>query len=77
MLEIGLLGISAGAFAVVLASGTAYVLITEWFNLRFSVPWASFGFGAVMLVAVLLIIAVSYVRLVIGRGIMARVRGMV
>lgn len=77
MLEIGLLGISAGVFAVVLASGTAYVLITEWFNLRFSVPWASFGFGAVMLVAVLLIIAVSYVRLVIGRGIMARVRGMV
>ncbi|PNK60656.1 ABC transporter permease [Psychrobacter sp. FDAARGOS_221] len=77
ILEIGLLGISAGMFAVVLASGTAYVLITEWFNLRFSVPWASFGLGAVMLVAVLLIIAVSYVRLVIGRGIMARVRGMV
>lgn len=77
MLEIGLLGISAGVFAVALASGTAYVLITEWFNLRFSVPWASFGLGAVMLVAVLLIIAVSYVRLVIGRGIMARVRGMV
>lgn len=77
MLEIGLLGVSAGVFAVVLASGTAYVLITQWFNLRFSVPWGSFGFGALMLVAVLLIIAVSYVRLVIGRGIMARVRGMV
>ena len=77
MLEIGLLGVSAGVFAVVLASATAYVLITEWFNLRFSVPWLSFGIGGLMLVAVLIIIAVSYVRLVIGRGIMARVREMV
>ena len=77
MLEIGLLGISAGVFAVVLASGTAYLVITHWFNLRFSIPWGSFGIGALMLVAVLLLIAVSYVRLVIGRGIMARVRGMV
>lgn len=77
MLEIGLLGVSAGVFAVLLASATAYVLITQWFNLRFSVPWGSFGIGALMLVAVLLLIAVSYVRLVIGRGIMARVRGMV
>ncbi|SUD92002.1 ABC transporter permease [Psychrobacter phenylpyruvicus] len=77
MLEIGLLGISAGVFAVVLASGAAYLVIVHWFNLRFSIPWDSFGIGALMLVAVLLIIAVSYVRLVIGRGIMARVRGMV
>ena len=77
MLEIGLLGVSAGVFAVLLASATAYVLITQWFNLRFSVPWLSFGMGGLMLVAVLLLIAVSYVRLVIGRGIMARVRGMV
>lgn len=77
MLEIGLLGISAGVFAVVLASGTAYLVITHWFNLRFSIPWDSFGIGALMLIAVLLLIAVSYVRLVIGRGIMARVRGMV
>jgi putative ABC transport system permease protein len=30
-----------------------------------------------MLMAVLLIIAITYVRLVIGKGIMARVRGMV
>lgn len=77
MLEIGLLGISAGVFAVVLASGAAYLVIVHWFNLRFSIPWDSFGVGALMLVAVLLLIAVSYVRLVIGRGIMARVRGMV
>ena len=77
MLEIGLLGISAGVFAVVLASGAAYLVIVHWFNLRFSIPWNSFGIGALMLVAVLLLIAVSYVRLVIGRGIMARVRGMV
>lgn len=77
MLEIGLLGISAGVFAVVLASGAAYLVIVHWFNLRFSIPWDSFGIGALMLVAVLLLIAVSYVRLVIGRGIMARVRGMV
>ena len=77
MLEIGLLGISAGVFAVVLASGAAYLVIVHWFNLRFSIPWDSFGIGALMLVGVLLLIAVSYVRLVIGRGIMARVRGMV
>ena len=77
MLEIGLLGISAGVFAVVLASGAAYLVIVHWFNLRFSIPWDSFGVGALMLVAVLLLIAVSYVRLVIGRGIMARVREMV
>ncbi len=77
MLEIGLLGVSAGTFAVILASGTAYVIITQWFNLPFSIPWGRFALGAVMLIAVLLIIAIGYVRLVIGRGIMARVRGMV
>ena len=77
ILEIGLLGISAGLIAVVGASITAWVLITQWFDLRFSVPWASFAMGGVALVAVLLVIAVSYVRLVIKKGIMARVRGMV
>lgn len=77
MLEIGLLGISAGLFAVVLASASAYVLITQWFDLRFAVPWGSFALGALLLVLVLVVIAVSYVRLVIGKGIMARVRGMV
>ncbi|WP_227428875.1 ABC transporter permease [Psychrobacter sp. I-STPA6b] len=76
ILEIGLLGISAGLIAVVGASITAWVLITQWFDLRFSVPWASFAMGGVALLAVLLIIAVSYVRLVIKKGIMARVRGM-
>ncbi|WP_230655663.1 ABC transporter permease [Psychrobacter sp. I-STPA10] len=77
ILEIGLLGISAGLIAMVGASITAWVLITQWFDLRFSVPWASFAMGGVALLAVLLIIAVSYVRLVIKKGIMARVRGMV
>lgn len=77
ILEIGLLGISAGLIAVLGASAGAWVLITKWFDLRFAVPWGSFALGAIMLMAVLLIIAITYVRLVIGKGIMARVRGMV
>jgi len=77
ILEIGLLGVSAGLIAVLGASAGAWVLITKWFDLRFAVPWGSFALGAIMLMAVLLIIAITYVRLVIGKGIMARVRGMV
>lgn len=77
ILEIGLLGVSAGLIAVLGASAGAWVLITKWFDLRFAVPWGSFALGAMMLMAVLLIIAITYVRLVIGKGIMARVRGMV
>ncbi|WP_131668727.1 ABC transporter permease [Psychrobacter pygoscelis] len=77
ILEIGLLGLSAGVIAVLGAGVAAWVVITQWFDLRFAVPWGSFSLGALMLMAVLLIIAISYVRLVIGKGIMARVRGMV
>ena len=77
ILEIGLLGVSAGLIAVMGASVGAWVLITQWFDLRFAVPWGSFALGAGLLVWVLVVIAVSYVRLVIGKGIMARVRGMV
>ncbi|CAM4022279.1 ABC transporter permease [Psychrobacter arenosus] len=77
ILEIGLLGVSAGLIAILGASAGAWVLITKWFDLRFAVPWGSFALGAVMLMTVLLIIAITYVRLVIGKGIMARVRGMV
>lgn len=77
ILEIGLLGLSAGVIAVLGASVAAWVVITQWFDLRFAVPWGSFGLGALMLMTVLLIIAISYVRLVIGKGIMARVREMV
>ncbi|MBV7434775.1 hypothetical protein KRX19_07015 [Cardiobacteriaceae bacterium TAE3-ERU3] len=77
ILEIGLLGVSAGLIVVVGVSITAWVLITQWFDLRFSVPLASFVMGGVALLTVLLIIAVSYVNLAIKKGIMARVRGMV
>ncbi|MDO5770135.1 MAG: ABC transporter substrate-binding protein, partial [Psychrobacter sp.] len=77
ILEISLLGVSAGLIAVIGASLGAWVVITQWFDLRFAVPWGSFALGAGLLVLVLVVIAVSYVRLVIGKGIMARVRGMV
>ena len=77
MLEIGVLGISAALFAVTIASIGAWLAITQWFNLRYSVPWMNLGIGSVALVALLLGIAIIYVRLVIGRGIMARVRAMV
>ena len=77
MLEIGVLGISASVFAVTIASVGAWLAITQWFNLRYSVPWMNLGIGGAALVALLLGIAIIYVRLVIGRGIMARVRAMI
>ncbi|MEN2751660.1 FtsX-like permease family protein [Psychrobacter sp. FBL11] len=77
ILELGVLGISAATFAVVIASVGAWAAITQWFNLQFSVPWTSLAIGGAALIVLLFAIAVIYVRLVIGRGIMARVRGMV
>ncbi|MEN8625509.1 ABC transporter permease [Psychrobacter proteolyticus] len=77
ILELGVLGISAATFAVVIASVGAWAAITQWFNLQFSVPWTSLAIGGVALVVLLFAIAIIYVRLVIGRGIMARVRAMI
>ncbi|OXL21807.1 ABC transporter permease [Psychrobacter sp. DAB_AL32B] len=77
ILELGLLGLSAATFAVIIASVGAWAAITQWFNLRFSVPWASLSIGGMALVVLLFGIAIIYVRLVIGRGIMARVRAMI
>ena len=77
ILELGILGISAALFAVIIANIGAWAAITQWFNLRFSVPWVSLGIGGVALVILLFAIAIIYVRLVIGRGIMARVRAMI
>ena len=77
ILELGILGISAALFAVIIANIGAWAAITQWFNLRFSVPWASLGMGGVALIGLLFAIAIIYVRLVIGRGIMARVRAMI
>ncbi|WP_352310852.1 FtsX-like permease family protein [Psychrobacter sp. W2-37-MNA-CIBAN-0211] len=77
ILELGVLGISAATFAVVIASVGAWAAITQWFNLQFSVPWMSLAIGGSALVVLLFAIAIIYVRLVIGRGIMARVRAMI
>ena len=77
ILELGVLGISAATFAVLIASVGAWAAITQWFNLQFSVPWTSLAIGGAALVILLFAIAVIYVRLVIGRGIMARVRAMI
>ena len=77
ILELGVLGISAATFAVVIASVGAWVAITQWFNLQFSVPWTSLAIGGAALIVLLFAIAIIYVRLVIGRGIMARVRAMI
>lgn len=76
-LELGILGISAALFAVIIANIGAWAAITQWFNLQFSVPWTSLGMGGVALIGLLFAIAIIYVRLVIGRGIMARVRAMI
>jgi len=77
ILELGVLGISAATFAVVIASVGAWAAITQWFNLQFSVPWMSLAIGGAALIVLLFAIAIIYVRLVIGRGIMARVRAMI
>jgi len=77
ILELGVLGISAATFAVVIASVGAWAAITQWFNLQFSVPWTSLATGGAALIVLLFAIAIIYVRLVIGRGIMARVRAMI
>ncbi len=77
ILELGVLGISAATFAVVIASVGAWAAITQWFNLQFSVPWLSLAIGGAALIILLFAIAIIYVRLVIGRGIMARVRAMI
>jgi len=77
ILEIGVLGVSAAVFAMTIASAGSWFAITQWFDLRFSVPWANLAIGGALLIALLFAIAIIYVRLVIGRGIMARVRAMV
>ncbi|WP_227672267.1 ABC transporter permease [Psychrobacter urativorans] len=77
ILEFGLLGISAAVFAVTIASVGAWAVITYWFNLQFSMPWLSIAMGSLVLIALLFAISIVYVRLVIGRGIMARVRAMI
>ena len=77
ILELSVLGISAAVFAVIIANVGAWAAITQWFSLRFSVPWMSLGIGGAALIGLLLAIAVIYVRLVIGRGIMTRVRAMI
>ncbi|WP_367106618.1 ABC transporter permease [uncultured Psychrobacter sp.] len=77
ILEISVLGVSAAVFAMTIASAGSWFAITQWFDLRFSVPWANLAIGGGLLLALLLGIAIIYVRLVIGRGIMARVRAMV
>ena len=76
MLELGLLGSSAAGFALIVASVGAWVAITYWFDLQFSMPWLNLLIGGVALIALLFAIAIIYVRLVIGRGIMERVRAM-
>ena len=77
ILELGVLGISAATFAIIIASVGAWAALTQWFNLQFSVPWASLSIGGIALIALLFAIAIIYVRLVVGRGIMARVRAMI
>ena len=77
ILELGILGISAATFAVIIATGGAWLAVTQWFNLQFSVPWANLAMGGAALIVLLFVIAIIYVKLVIGRGIMARVRAMV
>jgi len=77
IIEIILIGSSAAIFSLVVASLGAWFVITQKFQLPFSLPWLQFLLGLTALLIILIAIALIYVRLVIGRGIMARVRALI
>ncbi len=77
IIEIILIGSSAAIFSLVVASLGAWFVVTQKFQLPFSLPWLQFLLGLTALLIILIAIALIYVRLVIGRGIMARVRALI
>lgn len=77
VIEIALIGSSAAVFSLIVASLGSWFVVTQKFQLPFSLPWPQFLFGLVALLVILIAIALIYVRLVIGRGIMARVRALI
>jgi len=77
VIEMSVLGLLAGFVGMVLAIAVSYWLITEWFNLQFSLPVSTLLLGGSLLWLVLVGIALLYGRIVIGRKVMQRIRQMV
>jgi len=77
IIEMWVLGLLAAMVGSLLAFIAAYFIVTEWFNLHFSIPWASTLVGLLVLSGILFIVAVLYGRMVIGRQVMAKVRQLV
>jgi putative ABC transport system permease protein len=77
VIEMSVLGLLAGFVGMVLAIAVSYWMITEWFNLQFSLPVSTLLLGGSLLWLVLVGIALLYGRIVIGRKVMQRIRQMV
>lgn len=77
VIELSVLGLLAGLVGTFLAVTVSYFMITEWFNLKFSLPFSTMLYGGLILWLVLVGIALLYGRLVIGRKVMQRIRQMV
>jgi len=77
VIEMSVLGLLAGLVGTLLAVAVSYFMITEWFNLQFSLPVSTLLWGGLLLWLVLTGIALLYGRMVIGRQVMQRIRQMV
>ncbi len=77
VIELSVLGLLASLVGTLLAVVVSYFMVTEWFNLQFSVPVSTVLYGGLILWLVLAGIALLYGRLVIGRKVMQRIRQMV
>lgn len=77
VIELSVLGLMAGLVGTLLAVAVTYFIVTQWFNLPFSVPVVTLLMGGFILWLVLTAIALFYGRIVIGRQVMQRIRQMV
>ncbi|KAA3640579.1 MAG: ABC transporter substrate-binding protein [Proteobacteria bacterium] len=77
VIELSVLGLMAGLVGTLLAVAVTYFIVTQWFNLPFSVPVVTLLMGGFILWLVLTAIALFYGRIVIGRQVMQRFRQMV
>ncbi len=77
IIEMWVLGLLAAMVGSVLAFMATYFIVTQWFNLHFSIPLASTLGGLLGLAMILFLVAVLYGRLVIGKQVMSKVRQLV
>jgi len=77
VIELSVLGLLAGLVGTLLAIAVTFYVVTQWFNLQFSLPINTLFSGGLLLWLTLTVIALIYGRLVIGRQVMQRIRQMV